>query len=199
MQKRSLETRSRILSTSLDLFSALGYEKTGVSLICERSSVSKGSFYHQFPSKHAVFTTLLAQWLGDLDRQFDLDFSSASDVPSGILAMTGEFGRIMMVSRPYLPLFLEFWLQSIRNPEIWQQTIAPYQNYVDRFAKIFRQGVAEGSIQPVDPDDASLALIALALGLLLQNMMIPEGRDWPSVSENVISLYLNGIKGVSNA
>lgn len=199
MQKRSLETRNRILTTSLDLFSSLGYEKTGVSLICERSNVSKGSFYHQFPSKHAVFTTILGQWLGEMDRQFDLEFTSASDVPSGILAMTGEFNRIMLVSRPYLPLFLEFWLQSIRDPEIWQQTIAPYQNYVDRFAQIFRQGIFEGSIRPVDAGEASLTLIALALGLLLQNMMIPEGRDWPSVSINVISLYLNGLKGVPNA
>jgi AcrR family transcriptional regulator len=199
MQKRSLETRTRILNTSLELFSTIGYEKTGVALICQKGEISKGSFYHHFPSKHSVFVALIERWLADIDAHFREDIANASDVPSGILAMTETFAGLTQLSSSYLPLFLEFWLQSVRDPKIWQQTTAPYQNYVDRFKLIFEKGVIEGSIRAIEPKEASYTLIGLALGLLLQNMMSPDTENWPVVSKNCIGLLISGLQGVPNA
>lgn len=199
MQKRSLETRTRILNTSLELFSTIGYEKTGVALICQKGAVSKGSFYHHFPSKHSVFIALIERWLAEIDTRFVKDVAQASDVPSGILAMTDTFAELTELSSSYLPLFLEFWLQSVRDPQIWQRTTAPYQNYVDRFKLVFEKGVAEGSIRSIEPKEASYTLIGLALGLLLQNMMSPGTENWPVVSKNCIGLLIYGLQGVQNA
>lgn len=199
MQKRSQETRTRILNTSLELFSTIGYEKTGVALICEEGSISKGSFYHHFPTKHSVFVALMEHWLENIDSQFEKDLAASPDVPSGILAMTETFTELAQLSSNYLPLFLEFWLQSVHNPLKWQQTTAPYQKYVERFVNIFEKGVAEGSIRPILPKEATYMLISLALGLLLQNMMSPRAEDWSSVSRNCIGMMIEGLKGVPNA
>ena len=199
MQKRSQETRTRILNTSLELFSTVGYEKTGVALICEKGSISKGSFYHHFPSKHSVFVALMEKWLANIDTQFERDLALSSDVPSGILAMTETFTELVQLSSNYLSLFLEFWLQSVHNPHTWQQTTAPYQKYVERFVNIFEKGLAEGSIRQILPKGATYMLISLALGLLLQNMMSPRAEDWPSVSRNCIGMMIEGLKGVPNA
>lgn len=199
MQKRSLETRTRILNTSLELFSTIGYEKTGVALICQKGAVSKGSFYHHFPSKHSVFMALIERWLADFDTRFLKDLTRASDVPSGILSMTDSFAELTQLSSSYLPLFLEFWLQSVRDPHIWRRTTEPYQNYVDRFTRIFEKGISEGSIRGIEPKEASYTLIGLALGLLLQNMMIPHAENWPAVSKNCIGMLIYGLQGVPNA
>jgi len=40
-----------------------------VAEICTEAQVSKGAFYHHFPSKHDVFMSLLENWLKHLDRQ----------------------------------------------------------------------------------------------------------------------------------
>ncbi len=199
MQKRSQETRTRILNTSLELFSTIGYEKTGVALICEKGSISKGSFYHHFPSKHSVFEALLDRWLTNIDNQFESEIALSVDVPSSILAMSETFAQLTQLSTDYLPLFLEFWLQSVHDPMIWQRTTAPYQKYVDRFNLLFEKGISEGSIQKMDPKEASYMLISLALGLLLQKMMSPQSEDWSSMSKNCISRLIQGIKGVPNA
>ena len=117
MQKRSLETRTRILNTSLELFSTIGYEKTGVALICQKGAVSKGSFYHHFPSKHSVFIALIERWLADIDARFVKDVAQASDVPSGILAMTDTFAELTR-SRPVTcRSFLNFGCSQCVTPK----------------------------------------------------------------------------------
>lgn len=59
MQTRSEETRARILQAALTLFARLGYEAASVEDICVEAGVSKGAFYHHFPTKQAVFLQLL--------------------------------------------------------------------------------------------------------------------------------------------
>ena len=49
----------------------LGYDGTGVAMICERAQVSKGAFYHHFDTKQAIFLALMQQWLEGLDHQLD--------------------------------------------------------------------------------------------------------------------------------
>jgi AcrR family transcriptional regulator len=52
-QPRGEETRNRILDAALDSFAHFGYDATSVSQICRRADVTKGGFYHHFPSKGA--------------------------------------------------------------------------------------------------------------------------------------------------
>ena len=90
MQTRSEETRARIVQSALKLFAGKGYEATGVAELCADAEVSKGAFYHHFPSKQAIFLELLQEWLQGLDREMGKAMSTASNVPEGLLAMAGE-------------------------------------------------------------------------------------------------------------
>jgi len=53
-QKRALETREKLLKTSLELFNKHGYEHVSVEQITKACNVSKGTFYTHFPSKYDV-------------------------------------------------------------------------------------------------------------------------------------------------
>lgn len=192
-QQRSIETRSRIIETSRALFSSQGYENTSVSEICATAGISKGAFYHHFISKHQVFTAILDSWLQDLNQDLQSLFRLSPSVPEGILAMTGEFDRIMHDSSSSLSLFLEFWRYSSRDPEIWKKTNEPYFQYIAFIKNILDQGVREGSIQVKDAKSATYTVMSLAIGLILQNMMNPDMQDWPKISENAFQLLLTGI------
>ncbi|MCX6071787.1 MAG: helix-turn-helix domain containing protein, partial [Chloroflexi bacterium] len=56
-------TEARILDAAAECFGRRGYDATGVADLCETAGVSKGAFYHHFPSKQAVFMALLNRWL----------------------------------------------------------------------------------------------------------------------------------------
>ena len=91
-------------------------------------------------------------------------------------------------------MFLEFWTQSSRDPALWETAIAPYRHFLTLFAAAFQKGVAEGAFQPVDPRLTAQALMALAMGIVLQGVMDPQGAAWNEVAQQGIALLLAGLR-----
>ena len=61
MQNRSQQTRLRILNAALVIFARDGYDASSVNEICVEAGVSKGAFFHHFPSKEAIFDVLILE------------------------------------------------------------------------------------------------------------------------------------------
>ncbi len=193
MQHRSEETRNHILETATHLFSKNGYDATGVAEICQAAGVSKGAFYHHFPSKQAVFIELLTSYLNGIDSGFKLMRQDVNQVPQIILQMAGLAGSLFQSADIHLPIFLEFWTQANHDPHIWETAIAPYRRYQDYFASLVQEGIDQGSLQPVDAQLAARVLVSLAMGMLMQSLFDPQITDWPAEATQSMQLLLNGI------
>jgi AcrR family transcriptional regulator len=193
MQLRSEETRKCILSTAADLFSIHGYDATGVAEICRAAGVSKGAFYHHFPSKHSVFLALLNDWLDGIENSLSTLPQEEATVPRSLVRMAGLMDFIFESARGRLPIFLEFWLQASRDPDVWKAAIQPYRHFQDFFAALVEKGIAEGSIRPVDPHQAARAIVSLAMGLLLQGLLDPQGANWGQVAQESMQFLVQGM------
>jgi len=193
MQHRSEETRNHILETAIHLFSKTGYDATGVADICLAAGVSKGAFYHHFPSKQAVFMELLNSYLNGIDSGFKLMRKEDIDVPQSILNMAGMAGSLFQTADIHLSIFLEFWTQANHDPHIWEAAIAPYRRYQSYFASLIQEGIDEGSIQPVNAELAARVLVSLAVGMLMQSLFDPQISDWQTEARQSIELLMNGL------
>lgn len=193
MQQRSEETRNRILEAANLLFSKNGYDATGVAEICEAAGVSKGAFYHHYPSKQAVFLADMENWLANVNQGFNLTRQETKDVPQALKQMAEMAGSIYQAADVHLSIFLEFWVQAYRDPVIWKAAISPYRHYQSYFAEMIREGIEQGSLRPVDPDHASRTLVSLSLGLLMQALFDPTGTDWQVETRDGIALILDGL------
>lgn len=193
MQHRSEETRTRILETANQLFSQNGYDATGVAEICEAAGVSKGAFYHHFPTKQGLFMTLMENWLSSLDGGFKLMLQQTENIPQALLQMADLVGSVFVSADVRLPIFLEFWTRANRDPVIWQATIEPYRRYQAYFSTLVQEGIAEGSLEPVDAALASRALVYQAMGMLMHALFDPEGVDWSTEIRRSIEVMLYGM------
>lgn len=193
MQKRSLETRNRIMNAAMDCFSRNGYEATGVSEICAAAEVSKGAFYHHFPSKQSVFLAGLQDWLKMLDAMLDTSRKGSTSAPQALRKMSELMVMIFDQASDRLPMFLEFWTQASHDPVIWQEIVQPYQRYADYFSTIIQDGIEEGSLKPVEIDVAARLIVAVALGLLLQGLLAPSSADWGFVTKTSIQYLVDGL------
>ena len=195
IQQRAEETRTRILTAAQTCFSRSGFAAASVSDICAEAGVTKGAFYYHFTSKQNLFFELLKSWLMVVDYGLETARGQTDSVRDGLVQMAGATRIIFENSIGYLPLFLEFWQQSIRDPEVWQQVKAPYRGYQQYFRRIVEAGVADGSLKVENPTVAANALLGMAVGLILQGLIDPGQTDWADTMQEAVRQLLRGFGG----
>lgn len=192
---RGVDTRTSILNCSLELFSKDGYDATSVAEICQQAGVSKGAFYHHFPSKQDLFLALMTRWLEEVDALFQVAGESAEDIPQALEHMAVIVSGFFDQLEGGFPILLEFWRQASRRSDIWQQAVSPYRRYLDYFADMIQVGIDEGAFkEDIDPEQKARILMAIAMGLLLQASFDPDGADWKEITQSAIGGTLRDMR-----
>jgi len=194
MQTRSETTQNQIKAAAINAFCQSGYDAASVADICEAARVSKGAFYHHFPSKQALFLTIMEDWLSGINQTLFSATNSGKPVPELIKEMGNTMGVIFRAASGQLPMFMEFMVQASRDAKVWSAVIAPYRTYHQQFSSLFDKGKQEGSILPdIDSTHVAHTLISLAVGILLQGVVDPVAADWKQVTNAGVAFILDGI------
>jgi AcrR family transcriptional regulator len=196
-QQRGEETRQRILEVALEAFARYGYDATGVAEICRRAGITKGGFYHHFPSKQAVFLDLFEQWLGGIDAQLEAVRAEALTVPQELLGMTAMVRQVFQEASGKLPIFFEFLTKATHSQAVWSATAAPLRKYRAFLSEMIADGRKEGDLRPVDPDMAANLILAFAIGLLAIGLLDPTGADWGAAAQQGMDMLLQGLQASS--
>jgi len=195
MQTRSKKTRSQIMDAAIEELCRKGYDAASVSDICEEAGVSKGAFYHHFPSKQALFLAIMQDWLRGIDTQLFAKRIPEKNVPQSIKDMGSTLGVIFQAASGQMPMFMEFMVQASRDKEVWKAVIAPYRQYQRSFSDLINEGKNEGSFSSdVDVEEAAWVLISLAVGILLQGIVDPGAADWERVTNKGVQMILDGLQ-----
>ena len=193
-QQRSEETRKQIMTAAVELLCRRGYDAASVAEICESAGVSKGAFYHHFPSKQKLFLSILDKWMEELDVQLLSFRSPEKNIPQSIQDMADAIGSVFTVASGQLPMFMEFMVQASRDKVIWDAAIEPYSDYQDKFAGLMEEGIKEGSFkEDTDPQVAARVLLSFSIGLLLQGIVMPDVADWENVAGQGVKMILDSI------
>lgn len=191
-QARSQATYHALLQAAEHLFATQGYNAVSVEAICREAGVSKGAFYHHFPSKQAIFLTLLQRWLARLEERLQAQRRAHPQIAHALLAMSEQVGRIGHEGRQSWPLLLEFWSHAVREPSVWQAMVAPYRRFEALFAGWLAEAHQKGAPLTADPHTAARTMLALAMGVLLQGMLLPEATEWNAVAYQGVRTLLRG-------
>jgi hypothetical protein len=108
--------------------------------------------------------------------------------------MADRMKGVLQLADGRISIFLEFWTQARRDTEVWERTIKPFRHYRRIFELLIRRGIEEGSFEPVDPVSTAFALVSMAVGMLLQGVVDPEGTDWSEVTVKSIDMFIQAIK-----
>lgn len=193
MQTRSIETKARILKAAQELFSRSGYESASVAQICEKAGISKGAFYHHFSSKQSVFLYLLGEWLKGIDQGLEHLRRNQPDTAKSLIKMMEIVPVILKAAEGRLPIFLEFWAHSARDENLWKEAISPFKKYQEYFTKLIAAGDPSDSFSGKDPSTTAFAVLALAIGLVVQGVVDTDGRDWSQIGREGMQLLMEGM------
>jgi AcrR family transcriptional regulator len=171
------ESRSRdlLLEAAMKVFAKRGYEKATVAEIVKEAGLSKGTFYWVFDSKQELFAALVEE---RIERPVEALMKMIRTAPVDI-AMNPEVSAAMMGTlareRDLMLLVHEYQAAAIRDETLRtgyrKRLLALRELLATTFARRHeREGVPIG----MPMDHVALACIALAEGLALQRMALPD-------------------------
>lgn len=136
---------------------------------------------------------MLNDWLETVDTNLRSVRKEGKNAVDSLLEMTEQMHGAFQLADGRLPKFLEFWTQASHNPEVWEATIQPYHRYQQFFAGLVREGIADGSLSPVDPEAAARTIVSMAVGLFLQGVLDPAGASWNEAAAQSMRLLLKSM------
>ncbi len=115
-QRVAQEKRALIVTAATALFLELGYDRTSLARIAERSGVSRATLFKQFPTKAALFDAIVTEAWSTADEE---DPPPAGDVVDGLGIIGRRYAELL--GRPRMTdLFRIVIAELPRFPELAQ-------------------------------------------------------------------------------
>jgi TetR/AcrR family transcriptional regulator len=150
-------TRSRILSAACDEFGAKGFAATTMDRIARRARVNKAMIYYHFPSKRALYTSIVRDLYSTLHEKLRGIAAQPLTPPQKLDGLIDAFVRSVDGSRHFLP----FFLREIADGAV--HLGADELGLIGGIFSIVRGVIAEGAklkvFQPVNPALAHFTII----------------------------------------
>jgi TetR/AcrR family transcriptional repressor of nem operon len=99
VRKAPENVRQQLIDSAVELFRRHGFVATTVDQICTAAGVTKGAFFHHFPSKEALAEATLEQWKAYMANAYATGPFQAIDDPVQKLTGCMEF-FVAMLSDP---------------------------------------------------------------------------------------------------
>jgi TetR/AcrR family transcriptional repressor of nem operon len=178
------------------------YGSVTIDQICQRADVKKGSFYYFYKSKAELAVAALERlWKEKWKPSLDACFSSSVDplarltnyfetVYANQVETKAKFGKVL--GCPVFTVGSEVSTQEVDVSATIRDIVSRKQRY---YQSAIRDAVAQGSIEPCDPVQESLALLALLEGLVSQARIMndPEVlRQLPAMALGMLRVKPSG-------
>jgi AcrR family transcriptional regulator len=175
--ERGRATRAHVIEVATRLFAAHGYDGTSVEAVQAESGVSRGSLYHHFPGKEALFLAVMDEVGAAIGRQGEEAARDAAD-PVALLRAGGLLWirnasdpvvrQVMLIDAPAV-LGWQRWreideqgpLGLIRDCLAYAAGTGRIEHrHVDTFAHIVLAAANEVAMMIARADDPAAALAA---------------------------------------
>ena len=173
--------RAAFLTAATALINELGYRGASVQKIASELNVTKGSFYHHLDAKDELVTECYKRSFDTIGEAQRLAHERGGTMWQMLENVIATLLDVQFSERG--PLLRTTALSGL-PPRVRQTMIDRSNRIARRFAGMMSDGIAEGSIRPVDPLVASQGLMAL------QNAAF-DMRKWASTMprERAVAMY----------
>jgi AcrR family transcriptional regulator len=145
---RAEMARETFLLAATRLINARGYRGASVDKISAELNVTKGSFYHHNDAKDDLVVACFDRTFDVMTRIQRLALTLSGDQWTRLSSAAAALAEYQLSEHG--PLLRTSALSALPEP-IRRQMVAHSDKVSDRFASMISDGIAEGSIRPVDP------------------------------------------------
>ena len=176
------------------LFRERGFHATSMQDLAEDLGMNRGSLYHYIEAKDDLLWAIVNGAMERLDGAVRPILEGCDPTPERLeraiaahLAFAAEHGDELAL--------VQIELRAL-TPERRALLVAQRDAYEAAWREAIRQGVADGSVRPVDVRLASIAILSVCNWFT--QWYRPDGAlDVPAIGQEFAALFLDGLRGGS--
>ncbi|MEN3318315.1 MAG: hypothetical protein V7643_1716 [Mycobacterium sp.] len=173
-QARSEATRTKIITSAVELFNEIGYPAAGLGDIIDRAEMTKGALYYHFESKESLATAIIEEGSARLSEAFRSITSSSAPaletIIHGVFVVADLMGtdQIARSGMQLLRAFGEFNDAGART----------YGGWTAEMTECTRQAIDEGDLRgDLDAQAVGKTIVGSMLGAELLANATTAGAD----------------------
>src|SRR6202521_733862 len=172
--ERTETTQRKLLAAAEKIFARDGFEAARLEDIAAGAGYTRGAFYANFGGKEEIFFALLEQWVRQRIDSVTAVLRRQNSPHRKLAALRKHYAAIAKDRRLVL-ISLEFKLFALRHPEAHARLRDRHRriraSWGDLISELLR---ALGRTIPISNPAASACCLALAQGLLLEQLVDPK-------------------------
>jgi len=191
-QRVSQEKRALIVAAATALFLELGYDRTSLARIAERSGVSRATLFKQFPTKAALFDAIVTESWSTADEAAP---PPAGDVVAGLSIIGSRYAELLGRAR-MTDLFRIVIAELPRFPELAHAQFA--HGKMPYFESVRSYLMAEHEAGTVRVEDVDLAATQF-LGMISNYVFWPTllVPDWEVGADRVAQVVDEAVRTIA--
>jgi AcrR family transcriptional regulator len=191
------QTRRRLLDAARREFGARGFGAATLDQIAETAGLTRGALYYNFPGgKEDLFLALLEERIDARAKATAGFFEPAADAAAlraQARAAAAEAADAQRENREWQLLFFEFALHAARDERFARELAARESRIRASLSELIeRQAEAFGGEPPLPPAHVARALNALGNGLMLDQLVDPDGLP-DGLFERIVGVLTTGL------
>ncbi len=175
--------RESIIVAGVSAFRRLGYHGASVNDIVSEAGVSKGGFYHHFPSKEALFVEVMERVLF-IREEGEPPAPGDADVEERLRAL---FFAPLSREADYLPILFD----AIKASAVVRERVAElFGSYRERCEGLLRRGQEVGAVRErLDCASWAFQIVASIEGAFLLSVVSPDPTGSERLPEALDKLF----------
>lgn len=180
---RCSDARDRLLATASRLVHERGYTAVSVADICNEAGLKKGSFYHFFPSKHALVLATLERFAEHQELRMQGAVDNGESAREQLVGMlTGMYHGYVAAQRSFgaangCPIGNLAQEMAHRDPELRTKLGKIFKAWQARLTHLLEHAAKRGDLEVPNPQASAEAIVAYMQG----STLLAKATDDPEV------------------
>ncbi|MBK9668802.1 MAG: TetR/AcrR family transcriptional regulator [Thermomonas sp.] len=188
------ERRAATVDTVLALAAESNPGEITTAAIAKRMNVTQGALFRHFPSKEAIWQSVM-EWVADrLDARLE---RAAAAAPTPLAALRGMFLQhvAFVAEHPGVPRMMFGELQRAAPTPAKRVAAAMLGRYGERVRVLLEQAQAQGEVaDDVDTQAAAVLFIGMIQGLVMQSLLAGEPARLTTQAPALFVLYERSLR-----
>jgi AcrR family transcriptional regulator len=181
---RGRATRRHLLDVATRLFADRGYEGTSIEAVLEAAGVSRGSLYHHFPGKEALFEAVVADVHTRIGEATLAEAGALEGADAHALLRTGYLAWVRMAGEPVVRRILLIDAPTVLGWRRWREMEEHYG--LGMIKDVLGAAADQGRLDPTLVEPFAHMLLATGNELAL---MIALADDVPAAQERASAAF----------